>query len=33
MYRIYCIKNSYMFRKFTVAIFRLRNEKLRKQLY
>jgi len=27
MYRIYYIKNSYMFRHFTLAIFRLRNEK------
>ena len=27
MYRIYYIKNSYIFRHFTLAIFRLRNEK------
>ena len=27
MYRIYCIKNNYMFRHLTLAIFRLRNEK------
>jgi len=27
MYRIYCIKNNYMFRHFTLAIFRLRNKK------
>ena len=27
MYRIYYIKNNYMFRHFTLAIFRLRNEK------
>ena len=27
MYRIYYIKNKYMFRHFTLAIFRLRNEK------
>jgi len=27
MYRIYYIKNNYMFRPFTLAIFRLRNEK------
>ena len=27
MYRIYYIKNNYMFRQFTLAIFRLRNEK------
>ena len=34
MHRIYYIKNSYMFRHFTTAIFRLRNEKkLSKQLY
>jgi len=34
MYRIYYIKNNYMFRHFTLAIFRLRNEKkLSKQLY
>ena len=33
MYRIYYIKNSYMFRPFSLAIFRLINEKLSKQLY
>ena len=33
MYRIYYIKNNYVFRHFTLAIFRLRNEKLSKQLY
>ena len=34
MYRIYYIKNNYMFRHFTLAIFGLRNEKkLSKQLY
>jgi len=33
MYRIYYIKNNYMFRHSTLAIFRLRNEKLTKQLY
>jgi len=27
MYRVYYIKNNYMFRHFTLAIFRLRNEK------
>ena len=27
MYRIYYIKNNYMFRHFTLTIFRLRNEK------
>jgi len=27
MYRIYYIKNNYMFRHFTLAVFRLRNEK------
>ena len=27
MYKIYYIKNNYMFRHFTLAIFRLRNEK------
>jgi len=27
MYRIYYIKNDYMFRPFTLAIIRLRNEK------
>jgi len=27
MYRIYYIKNNYMFRHFTLAFFRLRNEK------
>jgi len=27
MYRIYYINNNYMFRHFTLAIFRLRNEK------
>jgi predicted oxidoreductase len=27
MHRIYYIKNNYMFRHFTLAIFRLRNEK------
>ena len=32
MYRIYYIKNNYMFRHLTLAIFRLRNEKLSKQL-
>jgi len=33
MYRIYYIKNNYMFRHLTMAIFRLRMKKLRKQLY
>jgi len=33
MYRIYYIKNNYMFQHFTMAIFRLRNEKLSKQLH
>jgi len=34
VYRIYCIKNNYMFRHLTIAIFRLRNEKkLSKQVY
>jgi len=33
MYIIYYIKNNYMFRHFSLAIFRLRNEKLSKQLY
>jgi len=34
MYRIYYIKNNYMFRHFLLAIFRFRNEKiLSKQLY
>ena len=35
MYRIYYIKNNYMFRDFTLAILRLRNEKkkLSNQLY
>ena len=34
MYRIYYIKNNYMFRHFTLAIIRLRNEKkISKQLY
>ena len=34
IYRIYYIKNSYMFRHFSLAIFRLRNEKkFSKQLY
>ena len=32
VYRIYYVKNNYMFRHFTMAIFRLRNEKI-KQLY
>ena len=27
MYRMYYIKNKYMFRHFTLAIFRVRNEK------
>jgi len=27
MYRIYYIKNNYMFRQFTLTFFRLRNEK------
>ena len=27
MYRIYYLKNNYMFRHLTLAIFRLRNEK------
>jgi len=27
MYRIYYIKNNYMFRHLTLAIFKLRNEK------
>jgi len=30
---IYYIKNNYMFRPFSLAIFRLRNEKLSKQLH
>ena len=30
MYRIYYIKSNNMFRHFTLAIFRLRNEKLSK---
>jgi len=30
---IYYIKNNYMFRPFSLAIFRLINEKLSKQLY
>jgi len=33
MYRIYYIKNNYMFRHFTLVIFRLINEKISKQLY
>ena len=34
MYRIYYIKNNYMFRHLTTANFRLRNEKkISKQLY
>jgi len=36
MYRICYIKNNYMFRPFILAIFRLRNEKMKKfskQLY
>jgi len=34
IYRIYYIKNNYMFWHFTFAIFRLRNKKkLSKQLY
>jgi len=35
MYRIYYIKNNYMFRPFSLAIFRLINEKkkLIKQLF
>ena len=33
MYIIYYIKNNYTFRHVTLAIFRLRNEKLSKQLY
>ena len=33
MYRIYYIKINYMFRPFTLAIIRLRNKKLSKQLY
>jgi len=33
MYRIYYIKNNYMFRHFSLTIFRLINEKLSKQLY
>jgi len=33
MNRIYYIKNNYMFRHFTLAICRLRNEKLSKQLH
>jgi len=34
MYRIYYIKNNYMFLHLIMAIFRLRNEKkLSKQLY
>jgi len=31
-YRIYYIKNNYVFRHFTLAIFRLRNKKINKQL-
>ena len=33
MYIIYYIKNNYMFRHFTLDIFRSRNNKLSKQLY
>ena len=33
MYIIYYIKNNYMFWPFLLAIFRLINEKLSKQLY
>ena len=34
MYKIYYVKNNYMFRPFTLAVIRLRNEKkLSKQLY
>jgi len=33
MYIIYYIKNNYMFRHFSLAIFRLINEKFRKQLH
>jgi hypothetical protein len=32
MYRIYYIKNSYVFRPFALAIIRLRNKRLSKQL-
>jgi len=33
MYRIYYIQNNYTFRHFSLAIFRMRNEKISKQLY
>jgi len=33
MYRIYYIKNNYIFQPFSLAIFRLINEKLGKQLH
>ena len=33
MHRIYYIKNNYMFRHFTLAIFRLINKNHSKQLY
>ena len=33
MYRIYYIKNNYMFRHLTMAIFRLGMKKFSKQLY
>ena len=33
IYTIYYIDNNYMFRHFSLAIFRLINEKLSKQLY
>jgi len=33
MCRIYYMKKNYMFRPFTLAIIRLKNEKLGKQLY
>ena len=33
MYRIYYIKNNYMFRHFTMAFLRLRDKKRSKQLY
>jgi len=33
MYGIYYVKNNYMFRHVTMAIFRLRMKKLSKQMY
>jgi len=33
MYRIYYIKNNYMFRHFSLAIFGLMDKKLSKRLY